>query len=154
MKVVGPRSGPKADILRRVARAANCVLRLPAFRAALAARGGFAESEDDGRAVLARFDEERVCGLSTYRRGGVFGYLMYWDRVDAMHEPGARVVRFNLNTFRENDLPFLVGTAIHECAHLIGYVHTRNDRFAHPEIEATVPYQVGFLARAHAPACL
>mgnify|MGYP006285243343 CR=1 FL=1 len=120
----------------------------------MTARRGFAETNDDGPTVLAAFDAPRSCRLGTYRRGGAFGYLMYWDRVDARHRRGSEVVEFNLNTFREDDLPFLVGTAIHECAHLLGYTHRHNDRFRHPEIEATVPYQLGFLARAHAPDCL
>lgn len=154
LEVEGPKRGPKRAILQKVARAATCVLKLAAFREELTARKSFYESAHTGAEVLKTFDRDAVCKLGTYRRGGLFGYLIYWDQVDAMHQPGSSVVRFNLNTFRDNDLPFLVGTAIHECAHFLGYTHSKNDRFKFPSMEKTVPYQVGFMARRHAPACL
>ncbi len=149
-----PASGPKAEVLGRVARAAQCVLGLAAFRTELEARARFAESHDDGKAVLDLFERPVVCRIGTYRRGGWIGYFFDREPVDARHIEGSNRVEFNLNRFRDDDLPFLVGTVMHECAHRLGYRHRHNDRFAHPEIEETVPYQVGFLAETHAPACL
>lgn len=136
-----------------VARAANCVLSSYVFRAEVQKIKGFRSTGDSGGEVLARLDAARRCHLTTYRRGGLFGHFMYWDRVDASTPLGGDIVRFNLNTFRE-DLAFLVGTAIHECAHVAGYKHRWNDRVRHPEILRSVPYQLGFIAERHAPSCL
>lgn len=152
MEITAEPRGPKAVTLARVAEVANCVLGSAAFRAEVSAIPQFRSTELSGPEVLARLDETPVCSLSTFRRGGAFGYFMYWDRVDASTPVGSSRVRFNLNTFRD-DLTFLTGTAIHECAHVAGFTHRYNDRVRHPEIERSVPYQLGFIAERHAQAC-
>ncbi|MEO1228453.1 MAG: hypothetical protein AAFZ18_06060 [Myxococcota bacterium] len=154
LEVKPPSRGPRRAELTRTAEIANCVLALPAFRRELAGRQSFYNTKDSGEEVLARLDATPSCRLATYRRGGLFGYVMYWDRVDAKHPPKSDVVRFNLNTFREGKWSFLAGTALHECAHVAGYSHRYNDRVRHPEILDSVPYQVGILAERHAQACL
>lgn len=147
-------SGAKRAVLEQVAEAANCVLHLPSFRQAVASIEQFVDSEDDGGAVLRKLDQDRACPLGTYRRGGLLGSFMYWDRVDARYVQGASEIQFNLNRFGSASLPFLVGTAIHECSHLVGYRHRFNNVLRHPEIRASVPYVVGALAQAHAEQCL
>lgn len=153
LEIVATRS-ERRDVLERVAKAATCVLHLKEFRKALASIDTFRDSKHDGRRVLKSFDEAGACPLGTYRRGGLFGYFMYWDRVDARHVRGSTEVQFNLNRFQSADMAFLVGTAVHECSHLIGYSHRYNDVVRHPEIRESVPYVVGALAERFAPKCL